>query len=261
MDDVLADIEYLSRSPHRVPILAVLAEQPRDRRELRSVTGASASTVSRTLRAFETRHWITRNGHRYETTQLGSFVAVGVQTLIDRFETERTLREIWEWLPEDLASLPLETIAEATVTTADADDPYRPVTRFRTLLEGTETFRFVGFELALLEPCKDDLCQRIIDGVEAVVIDPPSVVRYIRSTYPALSTRTLESGNLTVLVHDEPPPYGLCLFDDRIGVSSYSPETGAVRALIDSDEPRVRTWAEATFDEYRAAAEPMSVEA
>ncbi|MFP9192423.1 helix-turn-helix transcriptional regulator [Natronosalvus vescus] len=261
MDDVLAEIEYLSRSPHRAPMLTALAEQPRDRRDLQSVTGASASTVSRTLRAFEKRRWIARNGHRYETTQLGSFVAVGLQALIDRFETERTLREIWDWLPDDVAALPLEGIAEATVTMATVDDPYRPVTRFRTLLEETETFRFVGFELALLEPCKDELCQRIIDGVEAVIIDPPSVVRYIRSTYPDLSTRTLDSGNLTVLVLDEQPPFGLCLFDGCVSVTIYSPETGAVRALIDTDESGVREWAESTFDEYRAAAKPMSVEA
>ncbi|WP_312910765.1 helix-turn-helix transcriptional regulator [Natronosalvus caseinilyticus] len=257
----LDDVEYLARSSHRVAVLTAISERPRTRAELCEVTGASASTISRTLRALEERRWIARTGHHYEATPLGAYVSEGVADLLERLETERKLRDVWDWLPVDDADVPIEELADAVVTPATVEDPYRPVSRFVSLLEEADTFRFVGFELGLLEPCKDELCGRIIDGMDATVIDPPSVATYIRSSYPDLSTRTLESGNLTVLLHDDPPSYGLSLFDRRVGLCIYMPETGTLRSLIDTDAPAVRSWAEWTFERHRHEARPLALEA
>lgn len=146
------------------------------------------------------------------------------------------------------------------VTVSAVDDPYRPVNRFVSLLRETDRFRFVGFELALLEPCRDELCQRVVDGMTTEVIDPLSVVSYIRTAYPEQSERTLASGNLTVLVSQELPEYGLSLFDDRIGICSYHPDSGTVRAFVDTDDGEVREWAVSTYDSYRREARPLAVE-
>lgn len=258
--DAIDDVAYLTRSHHRTTALTALADRPRTRTELRELTGVSQSTIGRTLRAFENRGWIARTDHRYGTTQLGAFVASGMRELLDRIETERKLREIWGWFPAQLRRVPLEAFSEAVVTVAAVDDPYRPVNRFVSLLRETDRFRFVGFDLALLEPCRDELCQRIIDGMTAEIIDPPSVAEYIRATYPDRSERTLASGNLTVLLHEELPAYGLSLFDDRIGLCGYHPDSGTVRAFVDTDDPKIREWAVSTYDEYRREARPLAVE-
>lgn len=92
------------------------------------------------------------------------------------------------------------------------------------------------------------------------IIDPPSVARYILSTHPEHCSEPLESGNLTVRLHDDLPPYGVCLFDDRIGISSYSPDSGTVRALIDTDALEAREWAESTYKSYQREARPLSLE-
>lgn len=255
------DVAYLTRAPHRVTVLTALAERSRNRADLRELTGVSPSTISRTLREFEARHWVRRNGHQYEATQPGAFVASMVEELLERLETERQFRDVWQWLPLEVRELGLETMSDAVVTVAAVDDPYRPVNRFVSLLRETDRFRFVGFDLALLEPCQVELCQRIVDGMRTEIIDPPSIASYIRSTYPEQSTETLESGNLTVLLHDDLPAYSISLFDDRVGICGYNPDSGTVRVLIDTDVPAVREWAESVYETYRREARPFAIEA
>ena len=160
------DIAYLARSEHRAPTLVALTVRPRSRSELWEMTGVSSSTIRRTLREFEERNWIRRNGYQYEVTQLGAYIASAMAELIERVETERKLRDVWHWLPGEESEFTINMCADAVVTVADADDPYRPVTRFTSLLQETDRFRFVGFDVALLEPCKDDLYQRLTDPSE-----------------------------------------------------------------------------------------------
>jgi predicted transcriptional regulator len=256
----LSDIEYLARSAHRVTALSALARRPQSRADLLEITGVSQSTIGRTLRDFEDREWIHRDGRYYEETQLGSFVVAGMQELIDRLDTEQTFRDIWRWLPTEASGFTLEMWADAVVTTAESADPYRPVNQFLSLLQDTDRFRFIGFTLALLEPCMEDLCQRITEGMEAEIIDPPSVVEYIRTTYPDQSAEALESGNLTVRVHDDLPSYGVGIVDDRVAVSGYDPDSGTVQVLIETDAPEAREWAESIYRSYRRENPTLALE-
>ncbi|WP_265110115.1 helix-turn-helix transcriptional regulator [Halosolutus halophilus] len=254
------DVEFLARSDHRVTALAALARRPQSRADLRAMTGVSQSTIGRTLRAFEDRCWITREGRHYEATQLGAFVAAGMQELLDRLETEQTLRDVWQLLPDEADGFTIEMVSDAVVTVAAADDPYRPVNRFTSLLRETDRFRVVGFDVALLEPCRDELCQRIVAGMHAEIIASPSVANYIRSTDPEQFASALENGNLTVRLRDDLPPYGVGIFDDRVAISGTDPTSGTVQTLIDTDDPAAREWAESTYESYRREIPTLSLE-
>jgi predicted transcriptional regulator len=256
----LNDIEYLARSEHRVTALAALARRPQSRIDLRTMTGVSQSTIGRTLREFEQRRWITREGTHYEATELGSYIAIGMREFVDRVETEQLLRDIWHLLPDATSEFRVDMCAEATVTIAEATDPYRPLDRFLDLLGETTELRFAGFDVALIAPCKDELCQRIIDGMRAEIIGPPSVVNHIRSSYPREFEETLESGNLIVRVHDGLPHYGIGLFDDRIAISGNNPDRGAVEVLLDTDSADAREWAESIYRSYLREVPTVAIE-
>lgn len=256
----LDEAEFLVRSKHRIAALDALAERPRTRADLQALTGASSSTTRRTLRAFEERNWIDRDGNRYETTPMGAFIAAGTRDLLDRFETERRLRDVWQWLPTGASGFTVEMATDAVVTVAEVDAPYRPVNQFASLLRTTDRFRFVGSDVALLEPCKDELRRRIVEGMHTEIVDPPSVARYILSSYREHCSAPLESGNLTVRVHDDLPRYGVSLFDDRIAISCCDPDGGMVRVLVDTDAPAAREWAESTFESYYGEARPLALE-
>lgn len=253
----LDDIEFLARSEHRVTALAALARRPQSRAGLQTLTEASTSTIGRTLREFEDRHWIRRDGHQFEATQLGAFVALGMRELIERLETEHKLRDVWQWLPTEAKGFTIEMASNAVVTDAAADDPYGPVNRFVSLLRKTDRFRFVGYDVALLEPCKDELRQQILDGMRTEIVDPPSVAKYILSTYNEHCSEPLESGDLTVRLHENLPSCGLSLFDDRIAISGYNPDSGTVQVLLDTDAPEAREWAESTYESYRREARSL----
>lgn len=254
------DIAYLARSEHRAPTLIALTVRPRSRSELWEMTGVSSSTIRRTLGEFDDREWIRRDGYQYEATPLGAFVASGVAELIERVETERKLRDVWHLLPGEQSGFTVEMCSDAVVTVADADDPYRPVNRFVSLLRETDRFRFTGLDVAMLEPCKDELCQQIIDGVNAEMINPPRVANYIRSNCPELFSDALGSGNLTVRLHDDLPSYGVCIFDSRIAISAYDPDSVTVRVLVDTDAPEAREWAESTYTSYWRKTPTLSLE-
>lgn len=256
----LDDVEFLARSEHRVTALEALARRPRSRADLQSMTEVSPSTIGRTLRELENRRWVRRVGREYEATALGAFVAAGMRELIERVETERELRDVWRWLPTETSGFTVEMLSDAVVTVAEADDPYRPVNRFASLLRETDRFRFVGVDIALLEPCKDELRERIGGGMRAEIIDPPSVAKYVLSTYPEHCSEPLESDNLTIRLHDDLPPYGVSIFDDRIGISGYNRHNGTVQALIDTDAAAAREWAESTYESYRREARPLTPE-
>lgn len=178
-DSPIDDIAYLVRSEHRVPTLVALTVRPRSRSELWEMTGVSSSTIRRTLSEFEDRNWIRRRGYQYETTKLGAFIASAMAELIEQVDIERNLRDVWEWLPGEDSGFQIEMCADAVVTVAEADNPYSPINRFLTLIRETDRFRFVGSDLALLEPCRDEFCQRVIDGMQTEIIDPPSAAKYI----------------------------------------------------------------------------------
>lgn len=174
-----------------------------------------------------------------------------MRDLLERVETEQKLRDVWDWLPGQESGFTIEMCADATVTVANADDPYRPVNRFVSLLHDTDQARLVGLDVAMFEPSKDDLCQRIIDGVQAEIINPPRVARYIRSTCPELFSETLTSGDVTLRLHDGLPSYGVSIFDDRIAISGYDPDSITVRVLVDTAASDAREWAESIYDSYR----------
>ncbi len=256
-DSPIGDVAYLTRSEHRIPALVALTERPRSRSELCELTGVSSSTIRRTLNEFENRLWIRKDGYQYVATRLGEATASGMEALLDRIETERRLRGVWHWLPDGICEFPIEIWSELSVTVADPDVPYGPVKRFESLLEKTTTVRYLRPEVALMDPCFDVLCQLIDDGVDVTVIDRPNCHRYFFSTYPERSVELLERDNFTVLEHDELPPYGTGLLDDRVTISCYEEDSGVVQAVIDTDVPAVREWAQSAYERYRSDARPV----
>ncbi|MFC6755737.1 MULTISPECIES: helix-turn-helix transcriptional regulator [Haloarcula] len=253
----LDDVEYLSRSHHRVAALDAMAERPRSRAELLSVTAVSDSTLRRTLRAFEERRWVRRRDGQYEATELGTFVATGMTEFLDRLETEQALRDVWGLLPTGTSGFTVWMWSDAVVTTAVSADPYRPVNRFESLLESTSEARVVGAGLAVLEPCMDELCRLATDGTVEIV-DTPTVVEQLHRTHAEQVSRITDSEQVAVRTHEDLPPHGFAVFDGRVAVTGCDPESGTVRVIIDADAPTAREWVASRCDAYRGTHPPLA---
>ena len=256
-DSPIGDVAYLSRSKHRIPALIALSERARSRSELCEEIGVSSSTIRRTLNEFEDRLWIRKDGYQYVATRLGEAIATEMDDLLDWFETERKLRDVWHWLPDEISEFPIETWSELTITVADPDVPYRPVKRFESLLKETTTLRFLHPAVALMDPCFDVLCQQVDNGADVTLIDRPNCHTYFLSTYPKRSSELLQQDNFTVLEHDELPPHGTGLLNDRVVISCYEQDSGTVQAVIDTDVRVIHKWAQSVYEGYRSGARPI----
>jgi predicted transcriptional regulator len=253
----LDELEFLARSAHRVAVLDAVAGRPHTRADLRALTGASASTVGRTLSEFEARCWVERTGRGYVATPLGAFIVEGLLALLDRMDTERALREVWRWLPAEEIGLDVELFADAVVTVPEFGSPYRTVDRFVELVEGSDTLR--GFTPTTVDSDMEVLLRNAIDGMETEVVWPPGLTETVLDSQPDRLAEALESGNLTVLTNGE-IPCACGLFDDRVGLAGYDPETGMMRATVDTDAPGARRWAEELYGSYRRDARRLRPE-
>ncbi len=255
----LAEIDFLARSEHRVGVLAALAAKPRDRKGLREATGASSPTIGRILSDFTDREWVVRAGQTYEATPLGRFVAERFGELRDAMETERTLRDVWQWFPREMEGFSIDLLEDAVVSYPGPGYPYEPVQRVTDLIEGSETMR--GFGSTIVKSGNlEAACRAILDGMEFEFVYAPDVLERIVAWNPEKIAEASACDNCTTLVHDGLPDADTCglgIYDDRVGICCHDAETNVLKAGVDTDSPAAREWAESVFERYRDEARPV----
>ncbi len=259
MDTTLEDIEFLSSSQHRVGVLDALIESPCDRRELRTLTGASSPTMGRVLTDLQTRHWITKEGRTYRLTDLGEFVANRLGEFRNAMDLERSLREVWPWLPHELENFSVELFSDVTVSRPGPGYPYQPVERITELVQDAGLMR--GFGMVMLKSSNLEVFfARSLDDLRSDYVYPPEVFEQIFEWNPDAVLKAVRHSNCTVWIHDDLPlddRCGICLFDDHVSICCYDRETGALQATIDTGSPELVEWAESYYVRLRAEAEPF----
>jgi predicted transcriptional regulator len=263
MDPALDEIGFLARSNHRIGVMEELTAGVRDRRELRTATGASTPTMSRILTAFEDRRWIVRDGPTYELTPLGEFVAERFLDLREAMETERKLRDVWQWLPREMEGFSVDLFADAVISYPGPGYPYEPIERLTYLIEGTTRMR--GFDSIVFKSINNEtVCQAVLDGMELEYVYSPTALEKTFAWNPERVMEAAACDNCTVYVHDALPDRSRCglgIVDDRAGICCHDPETGALTAVIDTDAPAAREWAVSTFERVRDEARPVELQA
>ena len=256
MEPTLDDIRFLVDSSNRVDALNALHEEACDRDGLQATTGASAPTVGRILEDFEKRGWVSRDGHKYELTKPGAYVAEHFSTFTDRMNTERRLRDIWQWLPGEVNGFTLGMLTGANITVVEPGNPYGPANHCASLYRETDRLR--GFDAALTAPHHfEELYNQVVDGMNAEIIFPPTVSEDIASTYPQKASEVLESDSFTLWLHDGLPLNRVLIFDDCVGIGGYDGDSGVLQVYVDTDTPEAREWAESTFESYRQEARSL----
>lgn len=234
----------------RASVLDALRDGPLERTELEDQLGISRATSHRLTRWLGDRGLLERTDRGFQLTSLGRAVAATVA----RFKVEVTiafqLAPVLDPMADIGRPLPLDAFTDATVTTPDSGDPHGPMLRYVSLIRRTTELR--GFDTWAIAPTyMGEIQDQIVEGMETALIDPVSVVEDVMDNYPERCVEVCVSGHLTIRLHDS-LPFGLALFDDRIGIAVRDPETNALGAFIDTDSPVAREWAEAVYGVYEA---------
>jgi predicted transcriptional regulator len=141
------------------------------------------------------------------------------------------------------------------VTVADPDDPYRPVERFVSLVAESETFR--GFNTTHMAPLVlGEFHRQVFEGTDAEIVYLPATVETLFETYPERASAAVKEGHLSLRTRDD-LPYGLAIFDERVGIGGYDDDTGGMQVFVDTDSPIAFEWAERVYASVRADSEPL----
>lgn len=259
MESPIEEIEFLARSAHRVGVLDALHERPHDRADLRAATGASSPTVGRILTTFEDRQWIDRDGRTYRLTHLGEFVAEQFLDFREAMDIERKLRDVWRWLPREMEGFAVDLFADAVVSYPGPGYPYEPVERMTQLLEETDAMRGFG-TLELKSANIETVCGAVLDGTELEYVFSPDILETAIAWDSERIAEVAACDHCTILVHDALPDRdrcGISIVDDRIAICCHDPDSGVLRAVVDTGVPEARAWAVSVFERYLREANPV----
>jgi len=249
------DVEYLLAVVKRAEAMAALRDEPLTRRELESRLDVSRATVHRLTSALADHGLVERTNAHHELTPLGETVAAELAGFGETVSTARELQPLFAAADGTPVDVDPELFLDAETTVSTPGTPYAPVRRFVELLDETETVR--GFDTTALAPVSaEEVFDVITDGMQTEVIYEPSIIESIVESYPDRSEALLDRDNLTVYVH-ESLPFGLTLYESRVGVGAYDGRTGTLQLYVDTDDRDALAWGERVYEHYRERAEPL----
>ncbi|WP_277552430.1 helix-turn-helix transcriptional regulator [Halobaculum limi] len=249
------DTDRLGDIVRHGPVLEALLDEPLDRREIEDRLDVSRATSHRFTRWLDEQGFAEKVDGRFRLTGRGEVVAEEVLRFEANVHTAHRLAPLLDVICEDHREFVVEPFVDATVTVAEPDDPYGPVERFISLVGDSETFR--GFNTTHMAPLVlGGFHRQLFDATDTEVIYLPRIAETLFETYPGRASEAIERGHLALRTREE-LPYGLALFDDRVGIGGYDSATGLMQVFVDTDAPIAREWAERVYDSVRADSEPL----
>ncbi|MWV64005.1 transcriptional regulator [Halorubrum sp. JWXQ-INN 858] len=237
------------------PLLEALRAEPLDRREIEARLDVSRATSHRFTRWLDERGFVERVDGRFRLIGRGEAVADELLRFEANVRTVHRLAPLLDLICEDHQEFVIEPFVDARVTLAEPEDPYQPVERFVSLLNESKTFR--GFNTTHMAPLAlGGFHHRIFEETDTEIIDLPRIVEKLLETYPERAREAIDRGHLTLRTRDD-LPYGLAIFDERVGIGGYDEATGLMQVFVDTDEPIACEWADRVYVSVKADSEPL----
>lgn len=256
----LDDVEFLASSSNRVTVLQTLAERSYTRQELHDVTGVTRPTLGRILDDCEARGWVTHEGRTFSLAPVGRLLVTSFTDLLETVETTHRLREVAPFLPLDELPFDVRRFRESTIVVPHTPDVFAHLRRVGEIVEDGTTVRWLGGNVYLDAVFRQreligERGQRyeIVLGHDAldVVCSHPETNELLREI--------LATENVALYGYTGAVPFSLGLVDDTALVLPYD-EEGTPCALVETVDPEIRAWVVATLDEYRDAADRVTLD-
>lgn len=259
LDESLEEIAFLSRSANRVRALKTLARGRQSQRELREELSVSRATMARILTELKERNWIVRTDTHYDITALGELVITEFMPLVELMATVQQLSDVFHLLPTDEMDLNLRCFGSAEVIIPDNAAPTKHMDRGLDLLRDADQFRILAW--TALPEYASIICDRLVAGnLEFETVLAATFFEQLADN-PSLLTDFRDLADIgAVYRYDGQVPYNVFITDGTVFFWLCSSEGTEQAALVSTDDS-VRSWAEETFQAYRALAEPIDVHA
>lgn len=258
MPDIHEMIDFLRRSENRLDLLSALSrEQPLDRDALEARLDSSRRTVVRTINKLEERNHIHATSEGYRLTGFGEVTIQTYEAYEKRARLAERFRPFLTNVDSDLLEFDLCALQDAELLVADEASPFALLDRALELRRCSTHVRELA--PAIQKRSIEQLVERVErdEDLTFQVILTAKTVEAAQShpdydlSYPVLA----EAENVDHYVYSGQFPFFVAVLDDTVLLGATADDEPY--AMIESQHPTVREWAEETLDEFRGDAVPM----
>jgi predicted transcriptional regulator len=258
------DIEYLVNSGRQFEVLQALCEreEPARKRELRSKTGASESTVNRAIRNSSKKNWVEEKSRgRYDITSVGEGVVESYEDFYGIIGETQAKTKLLNNLGENISAPSIEVLDKAETVEYPAKDPFKGWKRAseevsRQVEEGLESYRGMN---PIVSTAGNEMGRQILsEADEAELIIDENVLEMSQSNHPDAMEEGLTAENLDIYVSPEDVAITLAIYDEeRVEVSVHD-EDGHPVGGIRGSNGELACWANDVYEKYRQQSYPLS---
>ena len=252
--EAIDSISFLSRAESRVCLLESLLEAgPLDQRAVQERLDHSRSTITRSLDSLIEVGWVTETPDGYRLTAVGRLVIIDFRELLTTVETAESLAPFLKWFPLSSHDISIEELRGGELTAASPNNPLAPIRELTALLRSATEFRAIvpSIDIETVRVVHD----RITDGeLEAeIVVSSAFADLVFDEPFAPYFEELIASGRHHTHVAPEIPFY-LGIADESIVQIGVVDDEGMPRALLETTDDSVRTWAEELVADYRQSA-------
>jgi predicted transcriptional regulator len=254
-------IRFVARAESRIRLIEHLLESgATTQRELRTRLEASRTTISRSLGSLADCGLVEETDGAYRLTHAGRLFAAEFTRLLDRVRRLEELSEFLRWFPDGVEPPDVLDADDLEVTYSTDAAPYAPARKQTEILHTAERLRVLlpAIDLESTRAITEQVTQR---GLEVETIVSPDVEATVESEeFAPLIREKVRTDRSAMFVARTDLPFYLGLADDgRVQIGLADAE-GLPRALLETTDDGIRTWAEEVYGEYREEARRKSIE-
>jgi biotin operon repressor len=245
LEDQRTDIEAVADILRkRSSLLKLLADGPRNQRDLRDELGVSRSTVYKALQRLQETGLIAEENGRYALTGFGRLAWQRHDDYIARLGRLDAGRRLIETLPDD-RQLPPTLIEHGRIAVPGRHAPERPLDWLSDLGKEADNLRVLS--PSGMPRFLGDVHENVEAGEQtATIVTESDAMARLKSNYERFEAAAAEEG-LDLYRVSEELPYAIVLFDsDTLGLFGY--EDGLLVGAAFTDCRDGLAWGERTFD-------------
>ncbi|WP_254766370.1 helix-turn-helix transcriptional regulator [Salinilacihabitans rarus] len=253
-DEPDRDVAYLSASAARVDLLERLADGPARPADLVEATGASRTTVHRTLADLRERDWCRRDDGTYVATGLGELALESYRRARARFRTLDRVAPVFAHL-DGVDGLDPAWLETARVASATAENPQRPVEWYADRLEAADGDRFRGVSPVMSRQFMTLHAPIVYGDAPTELVLGEETFRFVEQRYPERLRESVALDGYDLYVAATAPSMGVTLYGETVFLGAY--DGGRLAGVVESDDDRLREWARRWYRRHRDGARPV----
>ncbi|MFB6140366.1 MAG: helix-turn-helix transcriptional regulator [Halosimplex sp.] len=245
-------LAFLAQSENRVDVLDALADgEPRDRYDLEGAVDASRRTVLRVANELLERGYVRETDDGYRLTALGESVYDRYAAAADGIGALSSAAAVLSAVPAGVVDFDPARLADAEVTAAAPGDPFAPLDRMLELRRGASRVRELapGVERRSVEQLADRV--EADEAVDVEIVLTPASLETAESRDQYAPAHEVVASADAVALYLTPEPFALpvTVADETVALVADGAE-GRPDAVLETDDPVVREWAESYVDRF-----------